>query len=124
MANPTTILIVDDSRASRMMISAWLQKLVPDALLHEAANGADALALLESKALEPDLAILDKNMPGMDGLELAAHIGQRHPATQRALLTANVQDATRRDAAAIGVHFFRKPVGEIVIRQVLGLVGR
>jgi hypothetical protein len=29
-----------------------------------------------------------------------------------ALLTANVQEAIQRRAAALGVHFFRKPIGE------------
>ena len=69
-----------------------------------------------------DLAVLDMNMPGMSGIELAERLRLSHPGMKLALLTANAQEAVQRRAAALGVHFFRKPIGETVIADILALL--
>jgi CheY-like chemotaxis protein len=66
-----------------------------------------------------DIGILDMNMQGMSGLDLAKEILARNAQTPLALLTANVQDATRQRAKQLGVHFFRKPVTDKVIIEIL-----
>ena len=81
---------------------------------------AAALALLDDA--HPDLAVLDMNMPGMSGIELAERLRLSHPGMKLALLTANAQEAVQRRAAALGVHFFRKPIGETVIADILALL--
>ena len=86
----------------------------------EAGDAEAALAVLEAHT--PDLAVLDMNMPGMSGLELAERIRATQPDMKLALLTANVQEAIQRRAAALGVRFFRKPISETVIADVLGLL--
>ena len=116
------IFVVDDSRASRMLTVAIIKNELPEALILEAGNGDDALVLLETT--KPTLAILDMNMPGMSGLELAAKIAESSPATIRALLTANIQESTRAEAESIGVNFFKKPVSERVIKEILSLLAR
>ena len=65
------------------------------------------------------MGIFDLNMPGMDGLELAQAIKSQQPDTRIALLTANVQDSIRERAEAMGVSFFRKPITEKVITEIL-----
>jgi CheY-like chemotaxis protein len=122
MSLPATILLVDDSRASRMLCSSVMQEPAsrPCQLL-EAGDAAAALAVLE--APRPDLAVLDMNMPGMSGLELAERLRVSHPDMKLALLTANVQEAIQRRAAALGVRFFRKPIGEAVIADILAFAG-
>jgi len=117
---PTTILLVDDSRASRMLCSSVIKSLRPDLVILEAGDGEAALAVLATHT--PDLSVLDMNMPGMSGLELAERIRVTRPAMKLALLTANVQEALQRRAAALGVSFFRKPIGEAVIADILGLL--
>ncbi len=57
-------LIVDDSRAMRMILAKMLRALDIDVL--EAEDGAAALGAL---ADEPDLVLVDWNMPGMSGLD-------------------------------------------------------
>ena len=117
---PTTILLVDDSRASRMLCSSVIKSLRTDLVILEAGDGEAALAVLATHT--PDLAVLDMNMPGMSGLELAERIRLTQPDMKLALLTANVQEAIQRRAAALGVRFFRKPISEAVIADILGLL--
>ena len=51
----------------------------------EAASGADALAL--ALQLQPDVVVLDINMPGMNGLDALKAIKERMPATRAVILT-------------------------------------
>lgn len=61
-----TILLVDDSSTVRRMLE-WSLKSLPVKFLH-AANGLEALEVLGAHGV--DLAIVDLNMPAMDGIEL------------------------------------------------------
>jgi two-component system, chemotaxis family, chemotaxis protein CheY len=121
MSSPI-IFVVDDSRASRMLTVAIIKNELPDAQIFEASNGDEALALLETT--KPTLAILDMNMPGITGLELAEKIAVISPTTIRALLTANIQESTRAEAERIGVIFFKKPVSERVLKEILLLLNK
>lgn len=60
-------LIVDDSMVSRMMLNEILKRHFPDLAVTQAASGDAALKAIADIA-ELDVAILDFNMPGMDGL--------------------------------------------------------
>ncbi|EDY80738.1 LytTr DNA-binding domain family [Verrucomicrobiia bacterium DG1235] len=73
MPPPLKILIVDDEPPARAKLKLFLSDCLPDATLYEAANGTEALELLESAA--PDLAFLDIQMPGMTGLEVVEAFG-------------------------------------------------
>ncbi|MCB1788726.1 MAG: response regulator [Gammaproteobacteria bacterium] len=117
MSQSLKVLIVDDSRVSRMMSGALVKSLRPGAAVVEAADGAAALALINEAGA--DIGILDMNMPGMNGLELAEELHRQTPQLPLALLTANVQDSVRNRAEAQGVHFFRKPISEALIMQIL-----
>lgn len=117
MNTPPTILVVDDSRVSRMMITAIVREARPDWRIVEAADGEQALAAAASAA--PDLAVVDFNMPGMDGLDLAAKLHATLPNLRISLLTANIQEATQKRAAEAGVEFTGKPITEDKIRKIL-----
>lgn len=105
-----TILICDDSRISRMMIKAIVVDKKPNWLIIEADCGDDALAKTKDQAF--DVATLDLNMPGMDGLELAGKLQQKYPNAAYALLTANIQDAIKQRAEALNLQFIAKPITE------------
>jgi two-component system chemotaxis response regulator CheY len=63
------ILIVDDSKAMRMIVRRHVESArIPDAEIVEAANGQDALDLI--RADQPDLVFSDWNMPEMNGIDL------------------------------------------------------
>lgn len=77
---PETVLIVDDEPLARAGLRALLERDSGVAAIHEAANGAEAIAAISAHA--PDLVLLDVQMPGVDGLGVVAAVGaDRMPAT-------------------------------------------
>lgn len=105
-----TILVVDDSRVSRMLIRAIIAHADPQAVVIEASNGDEALAKTQNTPIT--IATLDLNMPGMDGLVLAKELLQRFPKAKIGLLTANIQQMVREKADALGINFISKPITE------------
>jgi CheY-like chemotaxis protein len=78
MAKSINILIVDDSSMMRAMISRAVKMSGADvATLFEAANGRDALTLLETESI--DAVFTDLNMPVMSGTELLREMVARVP---------------------------------------------
>ncbi|MCH7870457.1 MAG: response regulator, partial [Planctomycetes bacterium] len=76
-ANHGRILIVDDDQANR---EAFLELIAEhDFATEAAADGPDALALIETR--EFDVVLLDISMPGMDGFEVLRRIRAVHPPT-------------------------------------------
>jgi two-component system, LytTR family, response regulator AlgR len=65
-------LIVDDEALARGRLRGLLQELDDVELVGEAAHGLEAMELAQS--LQPDLLLLDIQMPGMGGLEVARHV--------------------------------------------------
>ncbi|WP_226668564.1 LytR/AlgR family response regulator transcription factor [Microbulbifer aggregans] len=74
---PTTlgVMIVDDEPLARARLARQLQAIDGCQLLGEAADGESALQQLDS--LDPDLLLLDIEMPGDNGLQLAEQIANR-----------------------------------------------
>lgn len=109
-----TILIVDDSKLARIVLKKAVGALRPDWEPCEAASAEEALAALEERAF--DLAIVDFNMPGRDGLALAEDIRAGGATMPIALVTANIQDTVIRRARALDVAFVPKPISEDRLR--------
>jgi CheY-like chemotaxis protein len=110
----TTVLIVDDSKLARIVLKKAVGALKPDWSLCEAASAEDALFELGRQAV--DLAIVDFNMPGRNGLELAEDIRRDGGTMPIALVTANIQDGIIARARALNVAFVAKPVTEDKLR--------
>lgn len=105
-----TVLIVDDSKLARIVVGKTIAALQPDWTRIEASNADEALSLVEAHSI--DLAILDFNMPGRDGLDLAGDLRERFPDMPIAVATANVQDEIIARARAVNATFIAKPVTE------------
>ncbi len=114
-----TVLIVDDSRVSRMMLSSFLKSITTDLTIIEAGNGQEAI----EKAIEfkPSLVIMDINMPVMDGLSAVATLRPSMPSTTFVILTANVQSSSREKAQKLGIHLLAKPITEAVAKEAFAL---
>jgi len=105
-----TILVVDDSRVSRMLVRAIIDHADKKLQIIEANTGEEALTKI--KNISVNTAILDLNMPGMDGLTLATELLQYFPNIKIGLLTANIQDMVRQKARDLGISFIPKPITE------------
>lgn len=114
---PTTILIVDDSKLARIVVGKTVAALQPSWARVEASEADEATSLIENGTV--DVAILDFNMPGRTGIELAEDIRARHPDMPIAIATANVQDEVIARARAVDAAFIPKPVTEDGLRGFL-----
>ena len=113
-----TILVVDDSLVSRMMIKAIIESHIPDVIIIEAGSGQQTLDKVTTDMLI-DIAFVDFNMPGMTGLELISALAARMTIPKVALLTANIQNEIKEQALAAGVTFLNKPINEEAITAYL-----
>lgn len=91
-------VIIEDEPLLRAELRDQLQLLWPELrIAGEAADGVAALALIDAQ--QPDIVFLDIQMPGLNGLEVAAHLP---PQCQVVFVTAHAQHALAAfDAGAI-----------------------
>ncbi|HEY0063749.1 MAG TPA: response regulator [Telluria sp.] len=117
MSESTTVLIVDDSRVSRMMARQFVLSARPGWTVEECATGEEALQ--KAGAVDPGLILIDVNMPGIGGLAAAEQLRQLCPKAHIALVTANVQNATRNRANELGIGFMEKPITETKLHGLI-----
>jgi DNA-binding NarL/FixJ family response regulator len=118
-----TVLIVDDSKLARMSVAKVLSTLHPDWKRIEAANAAEALQ--RTKELSPEVVLVDFNMPGKDGVTLAAELRALDPRIRVAVVSANRQIEVIKRTEAAGATFLPKPVSETSLADFLSsTVGR
>ncbi|MDH3355431.1 MAG: response regulator [Chromatiales bacterium] len=111
-----TIMIIDDSRVSRMMIKAMIASKHADWVVIEAGSGDEALTTDETSI---DFFSVDLNMPGIDGIELIEKLRPRFPEAKAALMTANIQDAIKQRCASLDIQNFNKPITEESVAAML-----
>src|SRR4051812_9405238 len=71
-------VVVDDEQLARDELCYLLEQAGGVTVVAQAANGVDALALIEAHT--PDLVFLDVQMPGLTGFEVARQVLERHAA--------------------------------------------
>jgi len=96
-----SILLVDDHTMFRTGLRGILRAEHPDVLITEAADGAAALRVLQT--VQPDLVILDLNLPDQNGIELSRQILRQSPATRIILLSTVMERAQVREAFDAGI---------------------
>ncbi|PKR88268.1 hypothetical protein CXZ10_15850 [Pleomorphomonas diazotrophica] len=106
MIQSRRVLIVDDSATVRSVVKRIIQHSRFKLDVEEAANGADAIRLFRSGGF--DLAFIDVEMPGIDGLEAAGEILYSAGKAHVVLMSGKDDEAIRRAASHIGVDFFLK----------------
>jgi DNA-binding NarL/FixJ family response regulator len=97
------LLVVDDHRVVRTGLKQLVETFSDVELVASAANGEDAVAACAK--LQPDVALVDLSMPGMDGIEVTHMISEQSPVT-RVVVFTSFSDRDRilqaLDAGAIG----------------------
>jgi two-component system, chemotaxis family, chemotaxis protein CheY len=100
------VLIADDAAIVRSMMRRMLEE-GGHAVVAEAANGREAVARFAEH--RPDLAIVDGNMPVLDGFEAAAAIRDLDPDAMVVIASVHDTPARVQRASAVGAVFLRKP---------------
>lgn len=111
------VLIVDDSKLARMSLAKMLNALRPEWTRVEASNADEAIARLTQDGA--DIALLDFNMPGRDGLALASELQKLNSNMPLAVISANIQDEIVARARAAGAAFLPKPLTEQALADFL-----
>lgn len=117
MGTAKKILLVDDSRISRLMLKAIIKANYPEWDITEAEDGESALRLCQYTQF--DFISLDMNMPGQDGLTISPELQELCPSAKIALLTANFQERVKDKAKAQGLSFIPKPITEEKVVEYL-----
>jgi DNA-binding NarL/FixJ family response regulator len=84
------IILADDHLVVRAGLKALLSAVRDIDVVGEASNGRDAVSLVER--LAPDVAVLDLDMPQMDGMEATKALVARGSATRVLILTMHTED--------------------------------
>ena len=100
----TTILLVDDSEPVRWDLCTVLTLSGDLEIVGEAANGLEAMRLTES--LQPDVVLMDMEMPVMNGYEATRLIKALCPSCRIIALTVHGYSEARQKAIQAGVDAF------------------
>jgi len=98
------ILIVDDSPQVRQELRTLLPLAGDIEIVGEAADGQEAIRL--AQALQPDVVLMDLEMPVLDGYEATRQIKALSPSCRVVALTVHGAEAAREKASQSGVDVF------------------
>jgi CheY-like chemotaxis protein len=102
---PLKLLLADDDTGLRALVAARARDLVDPLVVLEAGDGAEALQI--GLQQQPQLALLDVNMPRLDGVDVAITLRELQPQVRLALLTGETA-AYRQRAHDLGLVLFDK----------------
>src|ERR1700746_2565035 len=111
------VLVVDDEPE----VGAALRDLLLEIgyLVKNAARGDEALRLVD--VFQPDVVLLDLQMPGMPGTEVLAQLRQRHPRLPIIIVTANTDAAVALSTLAQGAFdYVLKPFTLEGLERIVG----
>ena len=115
MSDRLRVIVADDERPARTFLTTTLRSLDDIDVVGEAENGTDAVELIQQE--RPDLAFLDLQMPGFDGLSVVRALKKGH-IPLIAFVTAHDQYAIQAfDIEAID--YLLKPVDGARLRKTI-----
>lgn len=118
---PIRVLIADDHPLVREGIKLTLARHAHIRVVGEAGNGEEAVRV--ARLLEPDIILLDLNMPVLDGLSAARRLRKLVPRCRAIVLTMHVDAEYARQAIAAGAKgFIRKDSSPATLRQAIEAV--
>ena len=107
---PIRLLIVDDHNLFRQGLTRILEDYPQLNVVGQAADGGEALAMVDT--LQPDVVLMDLNMPVLSGPDATRRLSASHPATPVIILTVSERDADLFDAIKAGARgYLLKNVG-------------
>lgn len=123
MANPIRLIIADDHPVVREGLRAVLDSEPDVEVVGEAADGSEVLGLVGS--LEPDLVLMDLQMPELDGVAATRRIRRDHDGIEVLILTTYDTDADITRAVAAGATgYLLKDASREELMQAIRLAAR
>ena len=101
MSERTTLILADDHPTFRLGLKTAIDLAGEFEIVGEAANGREALRLI--KQLRPDIAVVDWQMPEVNGLEVLRQVNREGFATRIIILTMHDDESLFREAMEFGV---------------------
>lgn len=98
------VLLADDEHLIRGALAALLALEEDLTIVAEAASGPEALAM--ARAHTPDVAVMDLQMPGADGVQVATQLRDEQPACRTMIVTSHARPGHLKRALAAGVRGF------------------
>ena len=121
------ILIVDDSKTILKINTRIINAIYPDAEVVAFVTPGEAVESLKASKTVFDFALLDYNMEGMTGVELAQALVALSPApvsyNKICVVSANIQEAVISKAKGLGMEFEFKPFDEAKLKSFLSKKG-
>jgi two-component system nitrate/nitrite response regulator NarL len=99
---PIRILLVDDQPLFRKALATLIDGQPDLSVIGEAENGLQAVE--QARALQPDLVVMDVDMPVMNGVEAVRLIREQVPAAKVVMLTVSENEDDLFDAVRYGAH--------------------
>lgn len=104
MLFPAHYLLVDDSPQDRLLAQEAFESLCPDCTLTCVGSGREALMLFDEPTFEPDVILLDLNMPGMNGFEVLKALKSDPRQVQIPVVILSTSDARQDISQAYTLH--------------------
>ncbi len=101
------VLVVDDEAPARERLGALLAEIPDTVSVGAAANGAEALEMIDE--LAPDIVLLDVRMPGIDGIEVARRLANA-PEPPAVIFTTAYDEYALAAFDAQAVAYLLKPI--------------
>ena len=120
----TKALVVDDSRAVRMILAKTLKEIGFE--VREAANGSEALEVIEAEKTAVKLVLADWNMPEMNGMDLLKQLRQNPQLSSLVVVMVTTETELDQMAAALEAganEYVMKPFTKDILVEKLELVG-
>jgi two-component system chemotaxis response regulator CheY len=117
-------LVVDDSKAVRMILSRTLKELGFE--VREAANGREALEVIEIEKSALTLVLADWNMPEMNGLDLLKRLRQNPELSSLVVVMVTTETESEQMVAALEAganEYIMKPFTRDILVEKLELLG-
>ncbi len=103
------ILVADDNELMRGLMARIFRDIVPEAEILIAESGEEALRLADDCEGAVDLAMVDYQMSGINGIDCALKLREQHPAIDVRIITGEFLDPVLEDGAALGIQVMQKP---------------
>ena len=122
-ASPTSVLIVEDHPVVRNLIRMACVELVGAEVVGEVGHGHRAVE--EAVRLRPDVIVLDLNIPGLDGIEVARRLRAMGSTSRILVLTGRQDERDLLEALRLGVDgFLDKRTSSAAIAEAVRAVAR